>query len=171
MQGARFGRHSIVSRLLINWPNQLSIGDHCIVQEDVSIEYCHGKWRPGPSILICNRVFIGRHCEFNARSGITIGDDCLIASGCKFIDHDHGMSWQLPMNRQDGREGQIVLEADVWLGVNVVVLRGVRIGRGAVVGAGSVVTKSIPGYEVWAGVPARKIGVRPQPADQTAVAR
>ena len=169
LQGTRFGRATIVSKLRINWPNQVAIGDNCILQEDVSFEYCHGTLRPGPSIRIGNRVFIGRHSEFNAKVGIAVGDDCLIASGCKFIDHDHGVSWHLPMNCQEGREGEIVLEADVWLGVNVVVLRGIRIGRGAIVGAGSVVTKSIPSYEIWAGVPARRIGERPRTEAQAAV--
>ena len=52
------------------------------------------------------------------------------------------------------------LEKDVWLGVNVVVLKGVTIGQGAVVGAGAIMTKSIPACEIWAGVPARKVGTR-----------
>lgn len=49
---------------------------------------------------------------------------------------------------------------DVWIGSNVCVLRGVKIGDGAVVGAGAVVTHDIPPYEIWAGVPAKKIGKR-----------
>lgn len=49
---------------------------------------------------------------------------------------------------------------DVWIGSNVCVLRGVNIGNGAVIGAGAVVTKDIPPYEIWAGVPAKKIGQR-----------
>ena len=61
----------------------------------------------------------------------------------------------------DGGEDAIILEDDVWIGVNAVVLKGVTIGRGAIVAAGSVVTKSIGAYEIWAGVPARKIRVRP----------
>ena len=64
------------------------------------------------------------------------------------------------MNRQPCPDAPIVLEDDVWLGVNVVVLKGVTIGRGAVVGAGAIVTKSIPACEIWAGVPARKVGTR-----------
>ncbi|MDQ6765064.1 MAG: acyltransferase, partial [Verrucomicrobiota bacterium] len=121
-----------------------------------------GIYAPGPAIVIHDRVFIGFGCEFNAQKRIEIGDDCLIASGCKFIDHDHAISRRdSPMNRQiGGAEGEIVLAEDVWLGVNAVVLKGVRIGRGAIVAAGAVVTKRIGDYEVWGGVPARKIGAR-----------
>jgi acetyltransferase-like isoleucine patch superfamily enzyme len=56
---------------------------------------------------------------------------------------------------------QFFLEEDVWLGANVIVLKGTRIARGAVLAACSVVTNNEPPYEMWAGVPARKIGERP----------
>ena len=61
---------------------------------------------------------------------------------------------------QAGYEEEIILGKDVWLGCNVVVLKGVVIGDGAIIGAGSVVTKSIGANEIWAGVPARKISER-----------
>jgi acetyltransferase-like isoleucine patch superfamily enzyme len=92
-----------------------------------------------------------------------MGSDCRIASGCKFIDHDHGLSRRdLPVAPQvEGAEAEIFLEEDVWLGANVIVLKGTRIARGAVLAACSVVTNNEPPYEMWAGVPARKIGERP----------
>jgi len=92
-----------------------------------------------------------------------MGSDGLIASGCKFIDHDHGLSRRdLPVGPQvEGAEAAIFLEEDVWLGVNVIVLKGTRIARGALLAACSVVTNNEPPYEIWAGVPARKIGERP----------
>ena len=52
----------------------------------------------------------------------------------------------------------MVLEDDVWLGTRVTVLRGVRIGRGSIIGAGSVVAKDIPPYSVAQGVPAQVVG-------------
>ena len=160
IQGANFGHGTGIPRLAITWPHQVSIGERCILEDDIFFKY-DGFWQPGPSILIRDRVFIGRSCEFNIRRRIEIGSDSLIASGCKFIDHDHEMAvGELPMNKQLCPDGEIILGEDVWLGVNVVVLKGVTIGQGAVVGAGAVVTKSIPAYEVWAGIPARKIGAR-----------
>lgn len=158
--GARFGRGTSVPPLLITWPHQVSVGAHCILEPDIYFKY-DGTWQPGRSIVIADRVFIGRGCEFNIRNRIQIGSESLIASGCKFIDHDHAMTLeQGPMNRQPCPDAPILLEDDVWLGVNVVVLKGVTIGMGAVVGAGAIVTKSIPAYEIWAGVPARKVGTR-----------
>ena len=53
-----------------------------------------------------------------------------------------------------------VIEDDAWVGFGAIIMAGVKIGRGAIVGAGSVVTKDIPAYEIYAGVPARKIGER-----------
>jgi len=58
------------------------------------------------------------------------------------------------------------LGAYSFVGVNAVVMPGVTIGEGTVIGAGAVVTKDVPAWEIWAGVPARKIGVRPWEALQ-----
>ena len=160
VQGARFGAGTSVPRLLMTWPHQVSVGMRCILEEDIFFKY-DGYWQPGPSIVVHNRVFIGRGCEFNIRRRIEVGSDCLIASGCKFIDHDHELTVGAgPMRSLSCPEAPITLEEDAWLGVNVVVLKGVTIGQGAVVGAGAVVTKSVPPYEIWAGIPARKIGQR-----------
>ena len=160
LQGARFGRSTSVPNLLITWPHQVAVGARCILENDIFFKY-DGFWQPGPSIVVGNRVFIGRGCEFNIRRRIEIGSDCLIASGCKFIDHDHELTVGAgPIHSLSCPEAAITLEEDVWLGVNVVVLKGVTIGQGAVVGAGAVVTKSVPAREIWAGIPARKIGQR-----------
>lgn len=159
LQGAKFGFGTHVSRLQITWPHQVQTGANCHIESDVCFKF-DGIWQLGPSIVIGDRVFVGRDCELNIRRRLQIGDDCLIASGCKFIDHDHGSQVGSPMNTQPGIDSPIVLENDVWLGVNVIVLKGVTIGQGAIVGAGAVVTKSIPTLEIWAGVPARKMGER-----------
>ncbi len=159
LRGAKIGGGTRIPRISVTWPHQISLGENCVLEDDIYFKF-DGPWRRGPAILIGNRVFIGRGCEFNIRRRIVVGDDCLIASDCKFIDHDHGISMDRPMNVQSGQESEIELEQDVWLGVNCVVLKGVTIGRGAVVGASSVVTKPIPPFEIWAGVPAIRIGQR-----------
>jgi acetyltransferase-like isoleucine patch superfamily enzyme len=128
------------------------------LESDIFFKF-DGIWRPGPSIIVGDGVFIGRGCEFNIRRQIVIGQRCAIASGCKFIDHDHGVTGG-GIDETSGIEGAIEVGNQVWLGCNVVVLKGVSIGANSVVGAGAVVTKNIPNGEIWAGIPARKIGSR-----------
>lgn len=159
-QGMRIGRGTKLPAITATWPHQVQIGANCLIERGTIFKY-DGIWGVGPSLVIGDGTFLGSGCEFNFREGITIGRDCLIASGCRFVDHDHGISRRdRPMREQLGEESPIVIEDDVWLGCNVVVLKGVRIGRGSVVGAGAVVTKSIPPYEIWAGVPAVRLRVR-----------
>lgn len=159
IQGMKIGKDTIVQKLYVSWPHQVEIGDRCILEHAVSFRF-DGSWKKGPSIKIGNNVFIGQGCEFNIRKGIVVGNDALIASGCKFIDHDHGASAGALMRTQAGPEQEIKIGSDVWLGCNAIILKGVEIGDGAIVAAGSVVTKSIPPLEIWGGVPASKIKER-----------
>ena len=160
MRGAKIGTGTWLPRVQVPWPHQLSLGRKCIVEPDVFFKY-DGFWKPGPSIQIGDHVFIGRNTEFNICNGIMIADDCLIASGCTFVDSDHGTDPDRPMNEQPMKGAPIVLEENVWIGAQCMVLKGVRLGKGAVIGAGSVVTKSVPAGEVWAGVPARRLKQQP----------
>ena len=159
LMGARIGRGTNVPRLRVTWPHQLAIGRDCILEEQIYFKF-DGIWRPGPSIVIGDGTFIGRFCEFNIRSGLRVGARSLIASGCTFIDHDHDIPLVGERLGGGGIEAPIVVAENVWIGANVTVLKGVVIGRGAIVGAGAVVNRCIPDYEIWAGVPARKIGQR-----------
>jgi acetyltransferase-like isoleucine patch superfamily enzyme len=159
IQGLDIGDTTLPSSYF-SWPHKVKIGNKCQLESHICFKH-DGVWSEGKSIIIGDRVFIGRNTEFNIRKLVSVGDDCLIASNCKFIDHDHGFAdIEMPMNLQPGPEEEIILENNVWLGANVVVLKGVVIGCGAIVAAGAVVNKSIPSCEVWGGVPARKIGVR-----------
>lgn len=160
--GMKIGRRTRISKIYVSWPHQVAIGMDCLLEQHVYFHF-DGMYRSGPSIFIGDRTFIGSGCEFNISNAASIGNDCLIASGCKFIDHDHSFtSRDIPINVQNNCAiGAITIANDVWLGVNVVVLKNVNIGKGVVVAAGSVVTKSIPSYEIWAGIPARKVAVRP----------
>jgi len=90
---------------------------------------------------------------------ITIGKYCNIGGNVFIWDTDFH-----PLDAQERRKpsqnintAPIIIEDDVFIGANSIILKGVRIGKGAVVGAGSVVTKNIPDGEVWAGNPAKKI--------------
>lgn len=156
LRGARIGSGTRLPRVQITWPHQIQLGRDCVVQPDVFFNYSH-HWMPGPSMIFGDRVFIGRGCEFNIREKIIVGDDCLIASNCTFVDSNHGRDDTKPMNAQPLAIAPILLGRNVWLGARCVVLKGVHIGDGAVIGAGSVVTRSVPPGETWAGVPARPV--------------
>jgi acetyltransferase-like isoleucine patch superfamily enzyme len=91
---------------------------------------------------------------------VTIGKRCLIAGNCQIIDaNGHDLSFPGVEQRLDieGLSAPIVIEDDVWLGTNTVVLPGVTIGRGAVIGANSVVSSNIPPMVVARGNPAEVV--------------
>lgn len=100
-------------------------------------------------------IVIGNNCGFSgtvigAFSSIAIGDNVKCGANTLLTDSD----WHLDDSRS-GRPDPIVIEDNVWLGVNVIVLKGVRIGKNSVIGAGSVVTKDIPRDSVAAGNPCK----------------
>ncbi len=126
-------------------------------------------WAPD-RIEIGQGVYIGKdvHIECNAR----IGDYVLIANRVALIgrkDHDY-QAQGIPVRftpwigarqgRSAFRDEVADIGDDVWLGFGAIVLSGVRVGRGAVVAAGSVVTKDVPPYAIVGGNPARLIGQR-----------
>ena len=160
--GLRAGAGTLLPRIHVTWPHQVAFGARCVLEPGSAFKF-DGIWRPGPAMRFGDGVFIGRDCEFNVRQGFEIGANGLIASGCRFIDHDHGFADRsVPMGQQaDGAEAPIAIADDVWIGANVVVLKGVTIGRGAIIAAGSVLTRAVGEYEIWGGVPARKLRDRP----------
>lgn len=162
-RGAKIGAKTSIGKINCEWPNQLIIGENCTIQNDVDFRF----WTPfkkDAGIKIGNNVFIGHACEFVANSKIEIGNDCLIASKTTFNTTGHEYSKSIKIKDQPITTKEIIIEEDVWVGTSCVILQGVTIGKGSVVAAGSVVNKSIPAYEVWAGVPARFIKHRSYPA-------
>ncbi len=157
--GMKIGKNTRIPKIKVTWPHQVLIGEKCILEHQIFFKY-DGIWKKEPSILIGDGVFIGAFSEFNISGKITIGKNAMIASGCKFIDHNHGMALNEPMNTQKQEIVPIEIGEEVWLGANVIVLKGVKIGKGAVIAAGSVVLKDIGDYEIYAGVPARFIKKR-----------
>lgn len=124
--------------------------------------------RDNAVVRIGKRSFVGGSTLVCAES-ITIGDDVMISWGATIADHDsHSPVWVERQNdvrewlagRKDWTKVKIrpvVISDKVWIGFNAIILRGVTIGEGAVVGAGSVVTKDVAPYTLVAGNPARVI--------------
>jgi acetyltransferase-like isoleucine patch superfamily enzyme len=133
------------------------LGDEVSINKDTIIEMGHGG-----SLIIGARTTIQPHCQFSVYKGtIRIGEEVQIAPNCAFYPYNHGMSPESSMKQQALlSKGGITLEDDVWLGYGVIVLDGVRIGRGAVIGAGSVVNRDIPEGAIAVGVPAKVVKSR-----------
>lgn len=114
------------------------------------------------SIKIGRHTHIQPRCQLSSYVGaIVIGDDVEIAPNCSLYSYDHGIAPEKRINQQPlVSKGGIEIGDDVWLGVGVIVLDGVHIGKGAIVGAGSVVTTSIPENAIAVGVPAKVIKLR-----------
>jgi galactoside O-acetyltransferase len=114
-------------------------------------------------IEIGSRVSLNSNVYINACIGgrIVIGNDVLIAPNVVMRTSDHATSDPDRLIREQGHiPAEIIIEDDVWLGSNVTILGGTRIGRGAVVGAGGVVTRDVEAYSIVGGVPARLIKMR-----------
>lgn len=117
-------------------------------------------------VRIGSDVQVNDNVHIAAIKSVVIGDRVLIASGVFISDHGHGEyageNPSLPTTPPAERQlyaTPVEIGDDSWLGEHVCVLRGVRIGKGAVVGAGSVVVKSIPDFTIAVGVPARVVKV------------
>jgi acetyltransferase-like isoleucine patch superfamily enzyme len=116
----------------------------------------------GGTISIGDDTHIQPRCQMSAYKGtIKIGARGEIAPNCGLYPYDHSFLPGVPIRRQPLKtKGGITIGDDVWLGFGVIVLDGVHIGNGAIVGAGSVVTKNIPEEGIAVGNPAHMIGTR-----------
>lgn len=137
-------------------PSMVVIGDRCIFCENSTLLFT----MPGPRIIIGDWVILGNYSIIAAKHEIVIGSYTIIGAFCQIIDHNHGMGADNLILNQTSELGSTKIGQDCWLGAGVKVLKDVTIGDGSVIGAGSVVTKSIPPYEIWAGVPAKFIRKR-----------
>lgn len=130
------------------------IGDNTIIGDNVEIRGVNASF-----VKIGNETNINRNSTLIGL--VSIGNNCSIAPGCVIVGSNHNFD-KLNVNIQ--RQGLslkgIKIENDVWLGANVVVLDGVSIGTGSIIGAGSVVTKSIPSFSIGVGNPCKVIKKR-----------
>jgi acetyltransferase-like isoleucine patch superfamily enzyme len=157
----KLGRHVLIDDRVTIYQSrgggQVILGNHVHIYRDTIIQTGqHGR------VVMADGLIIQPRCQFSAYVGsIIIGRGVQIAPNCAFYPYNHGTSAEIPMKKQPlESNGNIVIEDDAWLGVGTTVLDGVRIGKGAVIGAGSVVTTDIPAMAIAAGVPARVVKMR-----------
>jgi acetyltransferase-like isoleucine patch superfamily enzyme len=107
---------------------------------------------------------IGPHCVLYSGNGIHIGNYVLMAPHVSIVPTNHAFERRdVPIAQQRfmASRGGVVVEDDVWIGTHAVLLDGTYIERGAIIAAGSVVRGRVAAYEIWGGVPARRIKIRP----------
>lgn len=114
------------------------------------------------AVYLGARSFIGEYCSIRCYQEIRIGQNVMIAQAATIQDNDHAFERRdEPMVKQGVTCAPVEIGDDVWIGHGSVVLKGVRIGTGAIVAAGAVVTRDVAPYDIVGGVPAKVISQRP----------
>lgn len=114
----------------------------------------------GKNVSVGDNSGLGRHARISGK--VTIGRDVMMGPHVTIYTRNHDFSrTDIPMNQQDFcKEEPVTIGDDVWIGSHIIILPGVSIGRGSVIGAGSVVTKDVPEWTIVAGNPAKVIRSR-----------
>jgi acetyltransferase-like isoleucine patch superfamily enzyme len=177
---ARFNVKGFVSPSATIYHDDLHLGSHVFIGDRVVIfkdrdggpvalgegVYVYGETFIqtgfGGSVEIGPNSHIHPRCQISAyMAPIRIGSGVQVAPNCAFYPYDHGFAAGRPIIEQPLKtKGGIIVDDDAWLGFGVIVLDGVRIGKGAVVGAGSVVTHDIPDGGIATGAPAHVVKMR-----------
>ncbi len=129
-----------------------SSGTGIVINREVIIE------SPG-GITVGNRVGINARCWISGGGGLEIGDDVLIGPGVTIVTVNHAHDEpSVPIREQGIVEKSVTNKKNIWIGSGVIILPGVTIHENVVIGAGSVVTKSVKRDMIYTGVPSKKYG-------------
>lgn len=134
----------------------VSVGKHSSLLMGLHLEFRGRPRADRPGITIGDHTVVNAGCHLDGRGGLTVGDNVSISAGTWIITDEHDIN--------DPRFPEVLapvtIEDYVFIGSKAMVLPGVRIGRGAVIGAGAVVTRDVPALQIVGGIPARGIGQR-----------
>jgi acetyltransferase-like isoleucine patch superfamily enzyme len=127
----------------------------------VRIPWSVDLWAPNNDIQLGERVQFGANCLVHC--AVEFGDSVLIARNVAFIgrdDHRYDVVGETIWDSPRGDSYKTVVEDDVWFGHGVIVLAGVKIGRGSIIAAGSLIVKDVERYAIVGGVPAKMLRKR-----------
>lgn len=153
--GCRIGNYVKIDGLSKNGViigNASNIDDYTIIQSTSVLNEL------GEGLVIGNNCGIGSFSFIGCQGGVYIGNDVIIGPGLKVFTENHNFDDPNVLIRLQGtNRNSIVIEDNVWIGANVTILAGTRIHKGAVIAAGSIVTKDVQQSALVAGVPAKYI--------------
>lgn len=136
--------------------NLSSYFDKC--GDNVNIE-SGARFATGGGISIGSGSGLGVNCSVHGP--LRIGDNVMMGPEVTILTHTHNIErTDIPMGQQGMRVAEVVVGNDVWIGMRVVIMPGVKVGNGAVIGSCAVVTKDVPDFAVVGGVPAKIIKYR-----------
>lgn len=178
---AHVGQGTVWGRNVVVWhPRKMWIGDGVVVDDDCYLDAkgcdpeafrigdgalisrgCIISGKDGP-LSIGDRVNMGAGCTLYSSTQLAIGADTMLAANCYIGGGRYNSRGRIdiPLSHQPLPRRGVVIEEDCWLGAGVVVVDGVRIGKGTVMAAGAVVSNDVAPYSIVAGVPARLVGRR-----------
>jgi len=145
--------------------DQLVIGNNVIMRYNSFFCFEKGK------LSIGNFCYFGNHTQIDAAEEIQIGDYCMFSNNIMIQDHtSHPISprkrkeqlinlQRIPTDIYDTKIEKVIIENNVWIGMDALILRGVTIGEGSIVAARAVVTKDVPPYSIVAGNPSKVVKV------------
>ena len=139
----------------------VQIGDRVHIREYTLIQATSQLDHPGVGVVIEEDVYIGPHGYLGGGGGIHIGKGSTLGAYVHLLAENHHFDHlDLPIREQGVLRKGIRIEENVWVGNSVIILDGVEIGKGSVIGAGTVVTKSVPENSIVVGNPGRVVRQR-----------
>lgn len=139
---------SIIKRICLSF-RRVAIGKYSYIGRGVNL---------ASGVLLGDCCYVGQYSYIGPKT--VVGNFAIFSDNINIVGSDHSFSnagTPIILSGLPQNQPLTFIGDDVWLGHGVTVMRGVNIGNGAIIGANSVVTKNIPPYEIWVGVPARKI--------------
>lgn len=154
-----FGRESLLAKSVrLLKPRYISIGSSSSIMKGCVLEACDEKG--APDFRIGDKISLGEYSHITCANRVIIGNGVLTGRYVLITDNSHGESCREvldtpPLIREVHSKGEVIIEDNVWIGDKAIILPGVHIGKGAIIGANSVVTKDVPAYSIVGGNPAR----------------
>ena len=156
-QFRKLGENVIFEKgVLVFHPENIEIGDNVYIGHYTILKGYYKNL-----MVIGDHTWIGQQCFLHSAGGLYIGKAVGIGPRVIILTSQHRpVERDIPVYLSQLEFSEVILEDGCDIGAGAIILPGVKIGKGAIIGAGAVVTRDVPPFEVWIGVPARKLRER-----------